>query len=120
MRSLGDRGERQAVRFLKEQGYIIIKRNYKCPPGEVDIIARDGETLVFVEVKTRSGTGFGLPQEAVDRRKQKRLVNIAYHYIGRFAEPPPVRFDIVAVMKGEDGGFRLEHFPDAFSKVDAF
>jgi len=114
MRSLGDSGERQAVQFLKKQGYQIVKRNYKCPSGEVDIIARDGETLVFVEVKTRTGTAFGLPQEAVDRRKQKKLVNVAFHYIGRLKEPPSMRFDIITVMQGEEGDFRLEHFPDAF------
>jgi putative endonuclease len=120
MRSLGADGERRAVRFLKKLGYQIVKRNYKCPPGEVDIIARDGETLVFVEVKARSGTGFGLPQEAVDRRKQRRLVNVAFHYIGRLSEQPPVRFDIVTVMQGRDGSFRVEHFPDAFGRQEGF
>jgi putative endonuclease len=113
MPSLGAEGEAHAARFLKEQGFKLIKRNYKCPAGEVDIIAREGETLVFVEVKTRGGKGFGLPQESVDFRKQRRLVRAALFYLGGLSSQPLVRFDIVALCRIE-GKFEVEHICDAF------
>ncbi len=114
MPSFGARGEVVAARHLRENGFNILKRNYKCPAGEVDIIAREGETVVFVEVKARSGTGFGLPCEAVDRRKQERLIRIAHHYLSRLDEQPPARFDVVSVMRKSDRTYRIEHIRDAF------
>lgn len=81
MKSLGSKGEDLAVRFLKRKGYRIIERNYKTPIGEIDIIAQDGGTLVFIEVKTRTSASFGYPFEAVDRKKRQKLKNLALLYL---------------------------------------
>jgi len=81
---IGDRGERAAVRFLRSQGYRILVRNWQNNIGEIDIIAQDGETLVFIEVKTRSSTDKGRPEEAVTPAKQKQLTRTALSYLKRF------------------------------------
>jgi len=80
-RALGQLGEELAVRHLQQLGYVILERNYRCPSGEVDIIARDHERLAFVEVRARRGTSFGTPEESVTRRKQMRLVTVARNYL---------------------------------------
>lgn len=107
----GRSGEDAAVQYLKKQGYSIIERNYRLRIGEVDIIARDSEYVVFIEVKTRRGGSFGSPFEAVDARKQRRIAKVALAYLqGRDV---PVRFDVVAVHL--DGrGFRVELLKNAF------
>ncbi len=91
------RGERLAALLLRAKGYRIEARNWRCPLGEIDIVAWHRGTLVFVEVKARTGGRAGSPEEAVTREKQRRLVRLAQAYIGRRAEPPPCRFDVVAV-----------------------
>jgi putative endonuclease len=92
------RGEALAALFLRLKGYRIEARNWRCPLGELDIVAWDRDTLVFVEVKARSGTSAGAPEEAVDRRKQARLVRLAQAYLARCRGPtPPCRFDVIAV-----------------------
>lgn len=99
----GARGEEKACDFLQGQGYRILERNYRCRLGEIDIIAREGRTVVFVEVKARSSGRFGLPQEAVGPRKRRRMTAIALHYLksrGWLGEP--ARFDVASV--GLDGG----------------
>ncbi|NPV03703.1 MAG: YraN family protein [Syntrophaceae bacterium] len=94
----GDRGEDRAAAFLEAQGYRILERNYRCPLGEVDLIARDGETLVFVEVKTRASSRFGPPQAAVGPRKQKKMTAVALFYLkGQGWLAAPSRFDVAAV-----------------------
>ncbi len=80
-RALGQLGEDMAARHLQRLGYVILERNYRCPQGEVDIIARDGERLAFVEVRARRGTAFGTPKESVTARKQARLVTVALNYL---------------------------------------
>ena len=80
-RALGQLGEDLAVHHLQRLGYIVLERNYRCPQGEVDIIARDGERLAFVEVRARRGTAFGTPKESVTPRKQARLVILARNYL---------------------------------------
>jgi putative endonuclease len=113
MRSLGDRGEEIAARFLKKSGLKILKRNYTSPSGEIDIIARDGDTVVFVEVKTRSDDQFGSPAEAVGERKQHKIRTAAMHYLQKLKKQPPARFDIVSIyVKG--GQEEVEHIVDAF------
>ncbi len=98
---LGKLGERHAVRFLSKAGFAIVARNYRTPLGEIDIVARDGETLAFIEVKTRSSKAFGLPQEAVDRRKQRQLIRAAQVFLKAHGElDVPCRFDVVAVTTG--------------------
>ncbi|HET6490073.1 MAG TPA: YraN family protein, partial [Syntrophales bacterium] len=82
----------------------ILERNYRCPLGELDIIAREGKTVVFVEVKTRSSARFGSPQEAVGPRKQRRMTAIALYYLkAKGLLDEPARFDVAAVSLGEGG-----------------
>lgn len=110
---LGSDGERLAVKHLKKKGYAILKKNYRSPLGEIDIIARDGEVVVFVEVKTRTGDAFGHPMEAVDIRKQRKIQSVALHYLKGIKSPmPAVRFDIISVWLGDRQ--EIEHLSDAF------
>jgi len=80
-RARGIRGEDLAVTYLKKKGYKVIERNYRCQWGEIDLIARDKGTLIFVEIKSRSSSDFGLPQDAVDRFKQAKLIQAAKAYM---------------------------------------
>ena len=97
-RQLGDAGEDLAAAALKKQGYKILERNYVTPLGEIDLVARQGKTLIFVEVKTRRRGVFGSPGEAVHPAKQARLRRLADYYLKqkRLAEVP-VRFDVVGI-----------------------
>ena len=115
-KEIGRRGEDAAARYLERLGYDIIERNYVCPFGEADIVARDGVSLVFVEVKTRTGVSKGFPSEAVDEEKRGRYERIAAWYLASFRETDiPVRFDIVAIMViAKDRAF-LRHYRDAFA-----
>ncbi len=100
---LAKRGEAAAALRLQQEGYRILAANHRSPFGEIDLIARDGDTLVFVEVKTRRGRS-GSPKEAVTPRKQRRLSLLALAYLkahGRLDRP--ARFDVVAVSWGKDG-----------------
>ena len=97
----GDESEETACRFLKERGYRILARNWRTRTGEVDIIARDGKILVFVEVKARSGDGFGGPEAAVDRVKQRRIISAALSFIEFTGCELPTRFDVVAIRPGK-------------------
>ncbi|MCI5160391.1 MAG: YraN family protein, partial [Candidatus Electrothrix sp. AUS1_2] len=100
------------VRYLEKLGYTILERNYRLRTGEVDIIARDKEYLVFIEVKTRRSATFGSPFEAVDARKQQQILKIASAYIG--GKDIPVRFDVVAVhLSGRE--IRVEVLKNAFT-----
>lgn len=112
---LGRRGEDAAARFLDRRGYDIIERNWTCVAGEADIIARDGEFVVFVEVKTRSSCEKGLPSEAVDAAKRERYERIAALYLQGFdVVDVPVRFDVVSiVVMGTDRAF-IRHHINAF------
>jgi putative endonuclease len=112
--TLGRQGEEAAAKYLKRQGMKILELNLSTPVGEIDLIVRDGRYLVFVEVKTRRGTGYGSPAEAVGPRKQRQIVRTAKWYLNdggeRGLQP---RFDVVAVIvQGEE--FQIEHIPDAF------
>lgn len=113
MLSPGRRGERKAATYLRGLGMRIIKRNYKAPSGEVDIIAMDGDTLVFVEVKARGGESFGSPLEAVDLKKQRRIAGAALFYMSGLKDQPSARFDVIGVRFR---GWRaeVEHIRDAF------
>ncbi len=111
---LGRAGEASAERFLRKKGYRIIERNYRTRFGELDIIARDGRTLVFVEVKTRSGHAFGGPAEAVSRRKQSSLSLAAGLYMKeRRLAGLAVRFDVVGIV-GEGPCEEIELLRNAF------
>jgi putative endonuclease len=121
--ALGKLGENAAAEELLRRGYRLRTRNYHCRGGEADLVAEDGEVLVFVEVKTRSTLRYGLPQEAVTPVKRRRLVLAAEAYLHAHAEEPgledrPVRFDVVevVVLKGGIAGIRL--LPNAFMPND--
>jgi putative endonuclease len=96
--ALGERGENVAARHLRNKGYRIITRNYRCEMGEIDIIARDGKTLVFVEVKTRAYDDPS-PEEQVNLAKQQAVTRVAKMYLSRYGSPQPAaRFDVVAII----------------------
>lgn len=96
--SLGKIGEELAVAHLKKMKYKILERNYKCPLGEMDLVARDKNTLVFIEVKTRKTKDFGGPAAAVDLYKQRQLSKVALHYLNqKKLNNIPARFDVVAI-----------------------
>ena len=112
---IGRRGEEYAARYLKERGYRIVKRNFRAKVGEIDIVAVDGDELVFVEVRYRSSAGHGTAAETVNPRKRRRLVRAASLFLlARGASDTPCRFDVVALQPGRDGGIRLEHHRNAF------
>ena len=103
---LGRRGERAAEKYLRRNGYRIVARNYRAAGAEIDIVAMDGDTLVFVEVKTRRSRDAGAPEEAVDERKQKQIRRAAEIFATRYrADDVTMRFDIIAV---DASGERLE------------
>lgn len=113
---LGRRGEAAAARFLERRGYDIIERNWVCAAGEADIIARDGEALVFVEVKTRSNTEKGLPSEAVNANKRRRYERIAALFLmGYDVVDVPVRFDVVSIVVVPPDRAFIRHHIDAFA-----
>jgi putative endonuclease len=111
---LGDLGERAAEDLLAASGYRIVARKHRCPRGEVDLVAEQGDLLVFVEVRTRATAAFGTPEETIGAAKQQRLVRAARDFLARWRGPPRgARFDVVAVVD-QPGGPRLTHFPGAF------
>ena len=103
---LGRRGERAAEKYLRRNGYRIVARNFRAAGAEIDLVAMDGDTLVFVEVKTRRSRDAGAPHEAVDERKQKQIRRAAEIFATRYrADDVTMRFDIIAV---DASGERLE------------
>lgn len=118
-KTLGQRGEAAAARFLKRLGYKIVARSNRLDPGELDLVAVDGRTVVFVEVKTRQSGDAGHPSEAVDAAKQRRLTRLAVTYLKRHRLLDyPARFDVVAVTWPDGQRHPLiEHFPNAFDAV---
>jgi len=110
----GRRGEQVAARHLKRSGYLILARNYRAAGAEIDLVALDGSTLVFVEVKFRAGSGFGTPAEAVDFDKRERIRRAARAFAEWRGVPDlPARFDVVA-LRGAGRFGRLELIKDAF------
>lgn len=99
----GALGEKLAAKFLKENGYKILERNYDSGIGEIDLIAADGQTLCFVEVKTRCSGDFGLPEESVTRAKQRQMAKAAQRYLAqKKVEGVDCRFDVVSVLLDDD------------------
>lgn len=115
-REIGDFGEQTAAEYLIAKGMQIIKRNFYCRAGELDIIARDGEYTVFVEVKTRKSTKYGTAGEFVDWRKQEKLIKTALYYTG--GADIAMRFDVVEVYYHIAGGEKVidsvNHIENAF------
>ena len=96
----GGGAEDQAARLLQLHGYRIVERNYRCRLGEIDLIASDGEGLVFVEVRMRNGAAFGSALESVTPHKKKRLIAAARHYLMELGREPYCRFDVIAIDEG--------------------
>nr|WP_042183422.1 YraN family protein [Kibdelosporangium sp. MJ126-NF4]CEL15507.1 Endonuclease [Kibdelosporangium sp. MJ126-NF4]CTQ92091.1 Endonuclease (EC 3.1.-.-) [Kibdelosporangium sp. MJ126-NF4] len=112
---LGRRGEDLAVAYLTGQGLVLLDRNWRCRDGELDLVLTDGSTVVVCEVKTRAGTGFGLPAEAVDDRKARRVRRLANTWLSTFRVPwCELRFDIVAITWPPTEKPRIHHLRDAF------
>ena len=113
----GRKGEDLACEFLKKSGYRILERNFRCKMGEIDVVATDGEHICFTEVKARTRTDYGMPRDAVDYRKQQKLLRCAQLYLklhpglsGQFSP----RMDIIEILYREEGAY-VRHTPGAFS-----
>ncbi|MFO7786052.1 MAG: YraN family protein [Thermodesulfobacteriota bacterium] len=115
--ALGKNGEDLAVRRLESLGYRLVERNYRCPLGEIDLVAEDAGCLVFVEIKTRQGVSTGEAKEAVTHRKQRQITRAALYYLkARGCTDARARFDVVAVsLDGADK--QIEVVRDAFEPV---
>ena len=108
--NLGSYGERVAAQRLVEQGMVLIERNWRCALGEVDLVLRDGDVLVFCEVKTRSSAAYGHPLEAVTAVKGERLRRLASRWVEEHGvDPPQIRIDLVGVLLAERGAAQVEH-----------
>ena len=108
--ALGDYGEEVAARHLRRQGMVLLDRKWRCDQGEIDLVARDGDTLVVCEVKTRRGLDYGSPIEAVTARKLSRLRRLAGCWLAQHAvHPREVRVDIVGVLRRPQGPALVEH-----------
>ena len=113
---LGPKGERLAARFLKKLGYKILRRNWTSKFGEIDLIVRDGDEVVFVEVKTRTSRTWGDPESAVTPSKRRKLSRTSVDFVERNRlRDYPLRFDVVSVVIPETGTPEFEHFKDAFT-----
>jgi putative endonuclease len=111
---LGKEGERVAEQYLKNKGYKLVERNYRCSVGELDLIVLDRRVVVFVEVKTRTGQGFGSPLEAVEFRKQKKMIQAAQYFLSeKKLHQRDARFDVVGISwPGREPV--VEHIENAF------
>ncbi len=113
-RSLGEWGEELTAEYLRKRGYTLLASRYRCRHGEVDLIAKKGSTLCFVEVKTRTNLSMGLPREYVDGRKQNRIRTTAACYLAQKELDCAIRFDVAEVMVDETGKNRIEYIENAF------
>jgi putative endonuclease len=111
---LGKEGERIAERFLLKKGYKLVERNYRCPLGELDLVVLDRRVVVFVEVKTRTGHAFGTPFEAVEFRKQRKMMQAAQYFLAQKGlQQRDARFDVVGISwPGHEPS--VEHIENAF------
>jgi len=110
----GKIGEELACQFLISKGYEIWETNWRFRRSEIDIIARDGQVLVFVEVKTRTYDHFGKPESFISRRKKVLLIDGANAYLRKMAHDGEIRFDIIGILLGKQKRPELRHFADAF------
>lgn len=117
-KEIGDWGEQLAATYLEQQGFRILERQYRTKSGEIDIIARSGKTIVFVEVKTRRRTSYGKGVQSVDYRKQRRIIGAAFIYVqNQGISHTHMRFDVIEVYgEGSWSGdtVRIEHYENAF------
>ncbi|KPK35194.1 MAG: hypothetical protein AMJ66_01935 [Betaproteobacteria bacterium SG8_40] len=108
----GGEAEQLAFDYLRRHGLTAVERNYRCRFGEIDLIMRDGQTLVFVEVRMRASNAFGGAPESIDARKQRKLLATARHYMGAQGRIPVCRFDVVLL----NGDSRIQWIPNAFGE----
>ena len=112
-RHTGQAGDREALAWLRKSGYQIEQLNYRCPLGEIDIVAREGETIVFVEVRTRTGTRAGRASESITPAKGRRLKKLALYYLqDKYGRDIPCRLDLIAIQlnpAGEPVVEEIEH-----------
>ncbi len=112
---VGNRGEELAAAFLVRNGFELIERNFRCKGGEVDIVAKDGKTLVFVEVKSRKTLTYGVPQLAVTPFKQRQISKAALTWLAKnHKHDSPARFDVIAILLNGDYQHQIEHIRNAF------
>ena len=109
-RQTGDAAEQRACAYLQAQGLHLLMRNYRLPSGEIDLVFRDREHLVFVEVRYRKNPLFGGALASINHQKQRKIIQTALHYIQRYRVTLPVRFDVVAITGTND----IQWLPDAF------
>jgi len=110
---LGVSGEALAEDHLRGLGYQIVEKDVRTPLGQLDLVAMDGKTLVFVEVKTRTGQGYGLPQEAVDAKKIRKLRQLGLYYLKIRPHRGSVRFDVVGLTVADGRLVRVDHIKNA-------
>ncbi len=111
---IGNAGEQLARTFLEQKGYVILETNWRYKRAEVDIIAKEGEVLVFIEVKTRSTDAFGKPEEFITPHKENLLIAAASAYMEQINHEWAIRFDIISIIYRSAQHFQVEHFEDAF------
>ena len=110
----GAAGEEAAEEFLRMSGYRIVARNVRTKVGEIDLVALDGETLCFIEIKTRATAEYGRAIEAVGPQKQRRLAKAALLFLAKNRSQRPCRFDVLGLDRLEDGSWRITYVRDAF------
>ncbi|GIE93617.1 YraN family protein [Paractinoplanes rishiriensis] len=114
-RAVGAYGERVAAEHLQDLGLVVLDRNWRCPDGELDLVLRDGDAIVFCEVKTRRGTGFGTPAESIGPRKVRKLRQLANRWLaGSGLRARELRFDVVEVLPQRSGAPLVTHIRAAF------
>ena len=119
--TLGRKGEDSAVLFLEQHGYRIVERNFRTRLGEIDIIARDGKTICFIEVKTRASVHLGTPFEAVTRSKQLKISQMALLYLkSKNLMRLPARFDVIAIINNDQGQSSVGIVKNAFELPDVY
>ena len=112
---MGDQGERMAAEHLERAGWTVLARNFRVGHREVDLVARRGEVVAFVEVKTRAGLGYGHPLEAITARKRREIQFVAQMWVDRHGRPGDLyRYDAIAVLLPTGGPPRIEHVEDAW------
>lgn len=117
---LGRWGEAEAEKYLRGHGYATLERNWHCREGELDLVMERGDEIVFVEVKTRSGREFGLPEEAITKEKGRRLQRAAWRYLSEVDRlDDPWSIDVIAIERGDEGEIRrLDHYANAVEATE--
>jgi putative endonuclease len=112
---LGQQGEDLAAQYLQAQGYRLIGANYRIRTGEIDLITREKETLVFVEVKSRKSQKFGNPLESIDQIKLQKLIKVALTYVREYNWSGPFRIDVIGIDWNAPNGPKIQHLKNALS-----